>query len=267
MTSGSHTQTTLFPSVACGDLVSLSVRANTSKSSDCRRRLVIHDSRYCGWRTCVSLFTMSFVKLSKCPSNPETPSFHHVRPRFPHNHTHDRNREGSDRHPSLSLMTGKIKKDRKSVFKELDIDSDQPFHHYPGEREFGEITGLRIDNESDDGTSYRQSGSMKSPTTPTSPSSGRPWYSKLTPGRRPRISSTASAPPPGMSSFTRLTTLALFIAVVIPGFSYYNGREKVLLSGADAGVIREVVQPSGPILETRTDSSTDYCARWAGQSE
>ncbi|EAA32902.1 hypothetical protein GE21DRAFT_6407 [Neurospora crassa] len=209
---------------------------------------------------------MSFVKLSKCPSNPETPSFHHVRPRFPHNHTHDRNREGSDRHPSLSLMTGKIKKGRKSVFKELDIDSDQPFHHYPGEREFGEITGLRIDNESDDGTSYRQSGSIKSPTTPTSPSSGRPWYSKLTPGRRPRISSTASAPPPGMSSFTRLTTLALFIAVVIPGFSYYNGREKVSLSGADAGVIREVVQPSGPILETRTDSSTDYCARWAGQS-
>ncbi|KAK3954310.1 hypothetical protein QBC32DRAFT_385051 [Pseudoneurospora amorphoporcata] len=208
---------------------------------------------------------MSFVKLSKCPSNPEAPTFHHVRPRFHHN-TNDRIREGSDRHPSLSMMTGKIKKGRKSVFKELDIDTDQPVHHYPDEREFGEITGLRTDNESDDGTSYRQSGSLKSPTTPTSPSSGRPWYSKLSPGKRPRISSTSSAPPPGMSSFTRFTTLALFIAVVIPGFSYYNGREKVSLSGADAGVIREVVQPSGPILEPRADSSTNYCARWAGQS-
>ncbi|KAK3398351.1 hypothetical protein B0T20DRAFT_392755 [Sordaria brevicollis] len=210
---------------------------------------------------------MSFVKLSKCPSNPETPTFHHVRPRFHHNNTHDRIREGSERHPSLSMMTGKIKKGRKSVFKELDLDTDQPVHHYPDEREFGEITGLRTDNDSDDGTSYgRQSGSMKSPTTPTSPSSGRPWYSKLTSGKRPRISSTASAPPPGMSSFTRLTTLALFIAVVIPGFSYYNGREKVSLNGADAGVIRQVVQPSGPIIGTRADSSTDYCARWAGQS-
>lgn len=193
-------------------------------------------------------------------------------------------------------MIGKITKDRKSVFKELGLDTDQPTqHHLSSEKEFGEITGLAspttpisaLDRQSTSWSNERASEQAESPTgnraegqdgqgprpsetdhqtSPTSPSSSsKPWYARLTPGRRPRIRSAASAPAPTMNSLTRLSAIALLIAVVLPGFSYFNGRDKVSLNGADAGVI-PTDDPLHPVLETRADSRTKVCRRWAQQA-
>ncbi|KAK4188754.1 hypothetical protein QBC35DRAFT_495491 [Podospora australis] len=84
---------------------------------------------------------------------PQIPSTTHQqhpsRPKFHHRCTNDRIREGSARPYPLSMlsMTGKIRKDRKSVFKELGLDTtDETTHHspssYTSEHEFGQITGL-----------------------------------------------------------------------------------------------------------------------------
>jgi hypothetical protein len=49
--------------------------------------------------------------------------------------------------------------------------------------------------------------------------------------------------------------IAMLIALVLPTFSYYNGRSRVEISGADAGVIAK-----------RQNSPTDVCRRWAHQA-
>ncbi|KAK0726676.1 hypothetical protein B0T21DRAFT_350784 [Apiosordaria backusii] len=224
---------------------------------------------------------MTVAQLPKSSSDPEISSTRPLRPKFHHRCTNDRIREGSGTPPIFFSMTGKIRKDRKSVFREVGLDTDEPNGPYFSEHEFGEITGLtsptsshRPDtaqgNTSDDGkeeTEQRQSrderDEAESPTYPTQ----RPWYSRLTPGRRPRIKTVSSAPPPSVSSFTRLSTFALLIAVVLPAFSYYKGAEEVApLAGADAGVIYYREMKPGPILETRADSPTKACKRWAHQT-
>lgn len=240
------------------------------------------------------------VKLPQaCSSDPEIDTHSTrrppIRPKFHHKYTNDRIREGSGTPPTFSMFS-KIKKDRKSVFKELGLDDDEPSPRYTSEHEFGYITGLSspttastthrsrarrvavdVSDSDGDGDDRRsecekpraeereeqqsESESTRSPTTPSS--SSKPWYAKLAPGRRPRIKTVASAPPSTMSS--RLSTTALLIAVVLPAFSYYNGRAQVSLSGADAGVIRSTTGSPIPALETRADSPTDVCARWAHQ--
>jgi len=65
---------------------------------------------------------------------------------------------------------------------------------------------------------------------------------------------------------TGFTTVALLIAVVLPGFGYYSGREKVVVSGADAGVLYERPKGHGPVLDTRAPSSTQWCKRWSQQT-
>jgi hypothetical protein len=235
---------------------------------------------------------MSLANLSKCPSEPDIPLRPPARPKFHHHNTNDRIREGSGRPLSIHMIA-KIRKDRKSVFKELGLDTDDPDPSYTNEKVFGELTGLAppvesgrhsarcsaergTETESDDGRSendkptkreQRQddSESIRSPTSPSSQKSS--WYSRLTPGRRPKIRTAASAPPPGMSGISRLTTIALLIAVVLPGFGYYNGREKVAVSGADAGVIALRPKGFGPVLDTRAPSPTKVCKRWSQQSK
>jgi hypothetical protein len=158
------------------------------------------------------------------------------------------------------------------MFKELglDTDCDTTYPNRLSDKEFAEITGLT--SASTDPTSEsipeRGEGSSEdrriqdtSPRSATSTNNKR-WFSKLVTGRRPRVKTASSAPPPTMSSLTRLTSVALLVAVVIPGFSYYNGREKVALNGADAGVINR--NPRGPVLETRADSP-EVCKRWSHQ--
>ncbi|KAK4652209.1 hypothetical protein QC762_609110 [Podospora pseudocomata] len=224
---------------------------------------------------------MAVGQLPKSSSDPEISSTRPARPKFHHRCTNDRIREGSGTPPLFFSMTGKIRKDRKSVFREVGLDTEEPSGPYFSEHEFGEITGLasptsthRPDtaqgNTSDDGkddTEQRQPrDELDEAESPTSPSQ-KPWYSRLTPGRRPRVRTASSAPPPSVSSFTRLSTIALLIAVVIPAFSYYKGAEEVApLAGADAGVIYYRDMKPGPILETRADSPTKACKRWAHQT-
>lgn len=223
------------------------------------------------------------ANLGKCTSEPDIPLRPPVRPKFHHHNTNDRIREGSGR-PLSVHMIGKIRKDRKSVFKELGLDTDDSDLGFTDERVFGEITGLTSPVEkgdrsvrfsaergsetgSDDGRGEQKGeGEVASPTSPTG-SQKSSWYSRPTPGRRPKIRTTASAPPPGMSGMSRLTTIALLIAVVLPGFGYYNGREKVAVSGADAGVIQERPKGFGPVLDTRAPSPTKVCKRWSQQSK
>ncbi|KAK4226733.1 hypothetical protein QBC38DRAFT_365818 [Podospora fimiseda] len=228
------------------------------------------------------------TQLPKSSSDPEISLTHPrpVRPKFHHRCTNDRLREGSQSVLFLSSMSGKIRKDRKSVFKELGLDTDQPNGPYASEHEFGEITGLASpastfspnqENASDDGKSetggnqnrdqgeQNQNDSARSPASPSR--SSRPWYSRLTPSRRPKVRAVSSAPPPSVSSFSRVSMIALLIAVVLPAFSFYNGDEKVALAGvAEAGVISGRMEDSGPFLEPRADSPTKVCKRWAHQS-
>jgi hypothetical protein len=196
-------------------------------------------------------------------------------------------------------MLRKIPRERKSIFKELGLDTDGPCQPYSSEHKFGELTGLaspasthapeggRDDtntaddeeelDESGNGRSRAQQGQdardemmPQSPTSPTSPSASprTPWYARLAPRvRRPRIKTASSAPPPSLSTMTRLSSIALLIAVLLPGYSYFTARDEVAPAVADAGVIHRRPEAAGPVLETRADSPTDVCRRWAQQGE
>jgi len=146
------------------------------------------------------------------------------------------------------------------------------------EREFGQVSGLAPkhgdalndadddgdgdDDDDNDGES-RHSGTEQREDPGESESRHRnmnqfakhPWYIKLSQGyRRPRIKAASSAPPPTVSSLQRLGMIALLIAVILPAFTYNNGRQKIG-TGADAGVIRP-----------RDTTSTNVCMRWAQQA-
>ncbi|KAH6648411.1 hypothetical protein BKA67DRAFT_594029 [Truncatella angustata] len=126
------------------------------------------------------------------------------------------------------------------------------------EKEFSEITGITSEEPvSPTGIQAEANGDSDE-----SKSRAR-WLSIITQVKRPKIKAAASAPPSTVPSLHRMTTIALLIAVIIPAISYNNGRKKVEMSGADAGVIRKA---PGVILEDRADSPTDVCLRWAQQS-
>ncbi|KAK6213689.1 kelch domain-containing protein [Colletotrichum tabaci] len=117
------------------------------------------------------------------------------------------------------------------------------------------------DDDDDDGGEDRSSETEQRNTqtehrrTNSNQASKHSWYNKLSQGyRRPRIRTASSAPPPTVSSLHRLGMIVMLIAVILPAFSYNNGRQKIG-SGADAGVIRP-----------RQTASTDVCLRWAQQA-
>jgi hypothetical protein len=164
-------------------------------------------------------------------------------------------------------MGSSIRKGRKSIFREVGLVSDRSEHYRSSadssdekeidEKDFGEVTGLELEEPiSPTGTHTEAIGGSDD-----SRSKAR-WLSMLSQVKRPRIKAAASAPPPTTTSLHRLTTIALLIAIVLPAISYTNGRKKVDISGADAGVVRGT---SGNILEDRADSPVDVCLRWAQQ--
>jgi hypothetical protein len=190
-------------------------------------------------------------------------------------------------------MSNQITKHRKSIFREeLDQDTETPSGLFPSEQveEFTELTGVASTTSThapesasnDDGGTggmeperqQTQQGqdvqeeSRADPTlTPSTPP--RRWYSRLGRVRRPRIKTVSSAPPPSMSTITRLSSIALLIAVLLPGFSYYRGREEAAPNVAEAGVTYTTAAEAAPVLESRAaeSSPTDVCKRWAHQSE
>ncbi|KAH6635043.1 hypothetical protein B0J18DRAFT_37158 [Chaetomium sp. MPI-SDFR-AT-0129] len=204
------------------------------------------------------------------------------RPSFHHRCTEDRIREGTGRPPSFS-GSGKFPRERKSVFKELGLDttnihSSEPTGsnpHTSSNYEYQTTTGngnpkdhsnkrACDDNEyNDDYTAPprrskttpaqpsggRRTASASEPVSPTIPDSSsspyhhhhhprqqqqqqqqqqeqqqqRPWYSKLTQVRRPKIRTASSAPPPSLSTLTKLSSVALLLAVLQPFFGYFRG--------------------------------------------
>ncbi|KAF4777573.1 kelch domain-containing protein [Colletotrichum scovillei] len=233
---------------------------------------------------------MSFVNLSRPPLDHRAHSDTNVRPRFNSHNTSDRLREGSGLRPKAYPMVSNIKKGRKSVFKEVGLDDDfsddcgspvvETFQQSCGRQEsmssekvFGDVPGLEEakrdgtsnDEEDDaeddgDGDSRRSATEQREAANDSRQQSSSQavkvsWYNKLSQGyRRPRIKTVSSAPPPTISSLQRIGMIALLIAVIIPAFSYNNGRQKIE-SGAIAGVVRP-----------RATTSTDVCLRWAQQA-
>ncbi|KAI1846636.1 hypothetical protein JX266_007209 [Neoarthrinium moseri] len=203
---------------------------------------------------------MTFDKAAANEFEPSSRNTASSRPKFDSKLTSDRLREGSAL--TKIQMVSNIRKGRKSVFREVGLmDDEDEYQHKSSEssdeKNFGEITGLVSEPTSPIERRRDSTGDVDESRRKTR------WLSKLTPVKRPRIKAAASAPPPTLASLQRLSMIALLIAVVLPAISYNNGRNKVELSGADAGVIRNVPEI---ILENRADSPVDVCLRWAQQS-
>ncbi|KAI1744183.1 hypothetical protein F4680DRAFT_284216 [Xylaria scruposa] len=203
------------------------------------------------------------TSLRPCHSTSDTgeqrPSIE--RPRFNSQVTSDRLQEGS-RFVAFP-MSGKIRKGRKSVFREIGLGLDE------GNTE--DSAGRQGSKEIQYNETTRR---PPEPITPTyerrhtiggKPTREKPrWLWKLIPERRPQIKAAATTPPTSISGIHRVTLIALLIAVVLPAIGYNSGRRKVEVNGVDAGVIREPIIRSE--LENRANSPTDVCKRWAAQS-
>ncbi|KAI0002798.1 hypothetical protein F4779DRAFT_622099 [Xylariaceae sp. FL0662B] len=199
---------------------------------------------------------MTFTKLSQYNSDSRGRQEAPERPTFNSHVTGDRLRESSNL-PSFS-MASNIRKGRRSIFKEVGLSEERDGQRDPagssGEKQFGEVTGLS--------SKAMQENDRRAPVEGDSSGGRSNWLSKLAPARRPRIKSTASAPPP-TTGLHGLSMITLLIIVVLPAISYNNGRRTVEISGADAGIIRT---PPNAVLENRETSRTDVCTRWSGQS-
>ncbi|KAH7326621.1 hypothetical protein B0I35DRAFT_139937 [Stachybotrys elegans] len=196
----------------------------------------------------------------------DTPSPSPARPQFHHQITSDRLRESSRVWIPPFAMNTKIRKGRRSIFKELGLDDDRACDpsaapHSPSPQR--EKRTLVQDSPPNPATE-RRGKDRSQETNPESPrqrqrtdSMSKPWYSRLpgTKSSRPRIATSSSAPVGAASGLHRFTMVALLIAIVIPTFGYYNGQTKVDMSGADAGVIQK-----------RQNSPIDVCTRWAHQA-
>lgn len=217
---------------------------------------------------------MSFVKVTHRPL--ESDAHRVVRPKFNHQNTQDRLREAAKR-PSPFSMFSNIRKDRKSVFKEVGLvpedggampgfDENRLAPLDTKSAELG-CTADHVHVKDKDGNAgndevvvKQQSGQRDSyrtaqsePSSPQTVNSKTPWYAKIATGIRPRVRTGSSTPPTSFQGLSRATMVVLALALVIP----FTGRGKQDTAGlADAG----------PIMK-KAKSPTDVCARWAMQSE
>jgi hypothetical protein len=185
------------------------------------------------------------------------------RPRFNSLVTADRLEEGS-RFSGLP-RTSKIRKGRRSVFREVGLE-DEGKHIRTSDaaqsRQEERLSQASMKRSSSGSISPKYERKDSIGGTPTSEKPR--WLSRLASVKRPKIKSAATTPPRAMSGIHRLTLIAVLIAVFLPAIRYNNGHQKVEVNGADAGVIKEPIVKSG--LETRDNSPTDVCKRWAAQS-
>lgn len=226
---------------------------------------------------------MSLVKLPHCPVESDTHRV--VRPKFNQRVTQDRLREAV-RKPSVFYMFSKIRKDRKSVFKEVGLAledgsamADDKQHTVKVEdglvslaapldmksAEAGSTTEHTHTKDKDgkarvNDISARPSKqedlapmSQPEPLSPQSLTSKTPWYAKVAIGRRPRVRTGSSAPPTSFQGLSRLTMIVLALALVIPIYGR-DSRDSVGIADAVPTV-------------KRAKSPTDVCTRWAMQSE
>ncbi|KAI1155210.1 hypothetical protein F4825DRAFT_459910 [Nemania diffusa] len=186
------------------------------------------------------------------------------RPRFNSQVTSDRLEEGSKF--VAFPMSSKIRKGRKSVFREIGLDDDGE-----NDEKTGDSTGTQSFEEEQIRKTARRPSISSPPTNKRKDTAGEEpaqgksrWFSRLIAENRPKIKSTATSPPSSISGMQRATLIALIIAVLLPAISYNNGCRIVKVNGAEAGVIREPIV--GSVLQDRANSPTDVCKRWAGQS-
>ncbi|KAI1460418.1 hypothetical protein F4805DRAFT_478855 [Annulohypoxylon moriforme] len=207
---------------------------------------------------------MTFTKILHRNSDPGSSQGTAARPRFNSQVTADRLRESSAL--PTSSMASKIREGRQSMFIEVGLFEEEP----EGQQDQQDMTSESRD-EIEPSERIESTSEITSPVekrTSTSDREDQPrgkskWLSKLAPKKRPRIKTASSAPPPTFPGLHRLSMIVLLIAVVIPTISFNNGRKKVEISGADAGVTRPA---PNIVLDDRQNSPTSVCTRWAGQS-
>jgi len=159
-----------------------------------------------------------------------TPFSPPARPKFNHQYTSDRLREGLERPLSFS-MASNIRKDRKSIFRELGLDAyETPEVVLTKSSTEGELPELmqqasastdhtagprRRDSRWTDGAASPRL--QRTPSrSPTRSSDEKPWYAKLAGGRRPGPKTVASAQSPIVYSLWRLVKVILLIAFLVP---------------------------------------------------
>lgn len=204
---------------------------------------------------------MSFEYDTRSPSRHSPDRGRPGRPQFSSSKTSDRLRE-SDRRPSSTSSTTKLP--RRSVFKEEGLDDLNHSVHPSHDARTSTIPAAEHEEARGRNTTFddilkgvevkhfEESG--KTPRTSS-------WYSKMA---RPKIKTSATAPPGTFSSVSRTAFIVFLIACVVPGFRYSTGRDKVNISGADAGVIMTPkLVDNGSLLEGRQNSPTDVCTRWS----
>ncbi|KAI1209368.1 uncharacterized protein F4807DRAFT_467638 [Annulohypoxylon truncatum] len=205
---------------------------------------------------------MTFTTVPHRNSDPECKQSPTARPRFNSQVTADRLRE-SLTFPTLP-MSSKLREGRQSMFIEVGLFGEEQ----DGQQDQQDMTseGREEVEPSERIESASEVASPVEKKTPDSEDSSKgkvKWYSKLAPKRRPRIKTASSAPPPTFTGLYRLPMILLLIAVILPTISFHNGRQKIEISGADAGVTKPA--PS-IVLENRQNSPTSVCTRWAAQS-
>ncbi|KAJ0104071.1 hypothetical protein J7T55_006997 [Diaporthe amygdali] len=231
---------------------------------------------------------MSFIKVGGPHSSFESGTHRVTRPKFNHQNTQDRLREGAKR-PSPFSMISKIRKDRRSIFREVGLapedeagstdnldekhaEKEEPNQVHTvssirinaaekgnaGDQQGKEMNVMQDKSEEESGEStlrHRSSHEIsRSKTVSMHPTDHKiPWYAKLAAGRRPRVRTVASPAPSPLRGLSAVSMLALVLAVLIP----FTGRgEQDTVGVADAG----------PVISIRADSPTDVCTRWAMQS-
>ncbi|KAI1323023.1 hypothetical protein F5Y16DRAFT_384945 [Xylariaceae sp. FL0255] len=215
---------------------------------------------------------MTFLRTERNTSRTDPlkppPSFE--RPRFNSQITADRLREDA-KFVALSMSSSKIKRGRKSVFREIGLDDDgddvdrrDSVGSLPSfdEKQFGKITGLS--SEEVNPNICKRKGSVTSVSGSSTRGERSRWLSKLTSAKRPKIKAAAASPNSTLVGLHSFSMIALVFAVLLPTVSFNNGKTKVEMSGAGASPIRTPMP--GPTLENRANSPTDVCKRWAGQS-
>lgn len=191
-----------------------------------------------------------------------------ARPRFNSQLTSDRLRESFET-PTIP-MPSNIRKGRRSIFREEglteeEIKSQDMSPETRQEEESGQVEGIGSTSEISSPVEALKPSHTEEEEEEEYSSRGKSrWFSKLAQTRRPTIKSASSAPPPTIAGLHRLSMIVLLITIVLPTISFNNGRKKVEISGADAGVIRSV---PNIILDNRDTSPTTVCTRWAGQSK
>lgn len=242
----------------------------------------------------LDLFIMSFVKLA--PHSPVEPGTRPLtRPTFNHQITQDRLREAAKR-PTPFPMISNIRKDRRSIFKEVGLAPEEPGatnaldenHTIADERELpAQVqSAIALDAAKDDTTTARtqiedqrrgETNDMqeKSEKPSAEPSRQRQSSLELSRANTVSVQSAATKTPwyaklaagrrprvrtVGGSPPSPLHGLSIvsMLALVLAVLIPFTGTGKQDTVG---------VADAGPILLSRADSPTDVCTRWAMQCE